>query len=138
MKSIQLVFFGSDRVKQRVSNHLPSQNRIEILASTNDVTLLFPLLERYTPQLLLLENVDQHTDIIQLVQQIHAHYPQIKFLILAHKVNVSQIEATIYIGVLGYLLLESSLEGLETAIYLAYGGKLILSSEIIQALLSPK
>ena len=138
MKNIQLVFFGSNRVKQQVSNRLPSQSRIGILASTNNVTLLFPLLERLGPQLLLLENSDQHTDIVQLLQKIHTQYPQIKFLILAHKVNVPQIEAAIYMGVSGYLLLESSLEGLETAIYLVHSGKLILSSEITQALLSPK
>jgi DNA-binding NarL/FixJ family response regulator len=135
---IQLVFFGSEHIKQAISDRLPAQSGIRLLASTNSIPLLFSILERYNPPLLLLENTDQPTDIIQLVQKIHAQYPQMKFLILAHKVNIPQIETAIHVGVLGYLIVEASLEGLETAICLVHSGKMILSSPIIQALFSPK
>ena len=71
---------------------------------------------------------------LQYVYGVRIQYPRIRLLVLAHAVDVAEVQEAITIGVSGYLLLGSSLEGLETSIRLVHSSKLTLSSEIAEAL----
>jgi DNA-binding NarL/FixJ family response regulator len=133
-----MIFFGSKDIEQEINYLLHSQPGIGLVASTDSANALPSLLERYAPQLLLLEQANENTKTMSLVRRIRAQYPQIRLLILAHEVNIAQIRECISIGVSAYLLVGSSLEGLAISIRLVNSGKLTLSSEITQALLASK
>ena len=136
MKDIQVVFFGNRRIQQAIDHSLNSNHRISVAASTGSSVALFPLLEQHNPQLVVLENRQERANILPLIRKIRRRYPLLKLLILAHSIDISQVREWISIGVSGCLLLKTSLDGLAASIHLILDGKLILSSEIMQALLS--
>ena len=137
-KNIQLVFFGSSHIEQEINRRLLTSDAIQVTASTRNEATLFSLLKTSPPHLLLLENGLNSSNIIRLVEKVRSDYPRINLLILTHQIDVDRVREAISLGVLGYLLIQSSMEGIETCLRLVESGKLTLSSEITQALLSEK
>lgn len=139
MSNIQVAFLGSRQLEQALVHFsLSHQPLIEIVVTTNDSVDIFYLLEQYGPKLLLIEITQDQTNIFDLVQNIRTHFPQVKLLLLANRVDVVQIRRLIMIGIAGCLLVGPSLEGPDISISLINNGKLTLDAQITQALLSAK
>ena len=134
MQPIPIVLFGSKQAERRILSSISSPGDVQLAASTHNVTALFSLVDQTRPALLLLE-ADSDDAALILVQSIRAQYPRLKLLLLLHQIDAAQVREFIRMGVSGCVLLASALDGLENDIRLVQTGKLILSSEITQALL---
>jgi DNA-binding NarL/FixJ family response regulator len=123
MNKIKLILVDDHRLfLDGVKSLLSEVDYIKIIAEATSGYELLNLLNKLTPDLIMLDISMKGLSGIEVSKQITAQYPEIKILILSMHTNEEFVLNAIKAGVKGYLSKDTSKEELLEAIEIIYNG----------------
>jgi DNA-binding NarL/FixJ family response regulator len=114
-------------VRQGVKRILQEDPHLKVIGEAGDGLELMELLEKVTPNLVILDISMPRLRGLEAAARIKMLYPEIKVLILSMHRNREYLEQALACGVDGYLLKEDADLSLHTAIETVCAGKTFIS-----------
>jgi NarL family two-component system response regulator LiaR len=128
-----------------VDDHLHVHEAIvETLALSHDITLVaqagngleaITLVNRFQPDLILMDIVMPKMNGIEATKKILAEYPDIKILALSSFQDRESVRAMLENGAVGFVLKDDGSDDLADIIRTAYKGKTVLSTDIMNVIM---
>jgi DNA-binding NarL/FixJ family response regulator len=127
MTKIEVLVLGTEETRVQIAELLQYRPDMEVVTGDSVV--------RHS-RIVVLEVAPELPDTMTLLEQMQAELPPPQFVILAHQLDMAHVRQVVDLGVMGYFLTGSNLDGLEAAIRLVASGKFAISPPITQLLLS--
>lgn len=125
------------RVHEAASAVLAAAEDIELVAQGSNGQEAIELCQEYQPDVVLMDVVMPVMDGITATRLIHEKFPQIRILILSSFQDHESVHTMLRTGASGYISKGAITHDLVTTIRATYQGKVVLSPEIANLLLSP-
>jgi len=122
-------------VRQGLRTFIDLQDDMQVVAEGSDGGEALDLVERFTPDIVLLDLVMPNIDGVAATQRIKAAQPSTRVLILSRFGEDERVFAAIRAGAMGYLLKDMQPKDLIHAIREAFQGKVQLHPTIVQKLM---
>jgi DNA-binding NarL/FixJ family response regulator len=134
---IRIVVYGTPSLGQRITDCFAATPDIEIIGITNDLDHISTLVSASKHSVVLLEAGPNLYDPATIMQRIclQSQYANCRFLILAHNLDIREIQYAVSAGALGYVLINPQLENLAHSVRLVSTGKMAFAPEIARLLL---
>ncbi|MBB4783969.1 DNA-binding NarL/FixJ family response regulator [Streptomyces rapamycinicus] len=115
---------------------LAAENSIEIVGEAGDGRAALELVERYDPDVALVDLRMPVLDGVATTTEIVARYPRTRVLILTTYDTDAEIERGVEAGAIGYLLKDTTREQLVDAVHAAARGETVLAPRIAEKLVA--
>lgn len=116
--------------RQGLSSLLSLESDLEVIGQASDGQEAITMVERFQPDIILMDIRMPICDGIEATQSIHQRYPNIKILILSSFDDNDYIYQSLQAGALGYLLKDTTAKQVADAIRAAYQGYSQLSPTV--------
>ncbi|MGA6156543.1 response regulator [Stenotrophomonas sp. NPDC087984] len=115
---------------------LAAEDSIEIVGEAGDGRVALELVERYDPDVALVDLRMPVLDGVATTTEIVARYPRTRVLILTTYDTDTEIERGVEAGAIGYLLKDTTREQLVDAIHAAARGETVLAPRVAEKLVA--
>ncbi|WP_054492591.1 response regulator, partial [Ardenticatena maritima] len=129
-----LVADDHEVVRAGIANALNEMAHVRVVAEVGSGTELFEALQRFQPNVLLLDIAMPHFDPLRDIPLIRQTYPHLKILVVSAYDDDMYVQGLLRAGVHGYHLKDQPLSTLQTAITQILRGERWLSGRLINKL----
>src|SRR5579871_2239760 len=106
MNQIRVAVFGQHQTRPRLLELLTPHADIQPSVLTANLQDLWQGIAQTNPQVVLVETHPALADTISLVMQIQYNRPEIRCIVLAHRLDIAHVRQAVDVGAMGYLLIE--------------------------------
>jgi NarL family two-component system response regulator LiaR len=122
-------------VREGISGFLNAFDDLQLVGEARDGEEALTLCGQVQPDVILMDIVMPVMDGVEATQQILAHYPQAKIVILTSFSDEANVLRALQAGALSYLLKNASIHEVARTIRAAYAGESTLAPDVAQALI---
>src|SRR5262245_20459947 len=133
-----LIVDDHEVVRRGLSMFLKAFPDFELVGEASDGREALALCKQVRPDVVLMELVMPDTDGVSAARAIRERFPETQIIALSTFKDEEAVRQMLRAGAVGYLLKNTSIDELAAAIRTALSGKLLLSAEAAQALLTPQ
>ncbi len=130
-----MVVDDHDVVREGITGFLNAFDDLELVGEARDGDEALALYHHVQPDVVLMDIVMSGRDGIEATQQILAHYPDAKIVILTSFSDEGNVLRALQAGALSYLLKNAPIHEVARAIRAAYSGESTLAPDAAQALI---
>lgn len=136
MERIRIISSGTGALRELMSESQNLTPQLHLLGHSSDGYELYALLARFKPHVVLLEIVEDYSSALIIIETINTKFAGSSIVVIAHKLDVRQIQDALRGGAMAYLLWPVPVDRLTSAVQLVHAGKMMLPAEAL-ALLFP-
>jgi DNA-binding NarL/FixJ family response regulator len=125
-------------VRTGIRHALEELADLEIVAEVGNGPQLFSALEQMQPECLLIDVAMPDFEPVAAIQQIRAHYPDMRILVISAYDDDKYVQGLLRAGVDGYYLKDQSLQDLQLAMQCVLAGGKWITGTLFDKLVSPK
>ncbi len=118
-------------IRQGIKSIIGQENGLEVIAEAADGMELMTRLTRQLPDMVILDISMPRMNGIDVVTEMHEHFPGVRILILSMHTNAQYFYHVISAGAHGYLLKDDSDTELLTAIHTVREGRTYVSPQLL-------
>ncbi|HLY28628.1 MAG TPA: hypothetical protein VKQ72_19935 [Aggregatilineales bacterium] len=134
MERIRIITSGTSALWDLMSECQKMMPQLQLLGHSSDGCELYGLLDQFKPHVVLLEIVEDFPSALIVIETINSKFAGSSIVVIAHELDVWQIQTALRSGAMAYLLWPIPVDRLTSAVQLVHAGKMMLPAEALTLL----